>query len=128
MRIAKNFFLFSVAALILAGCSSITNLTPTQQSRNALGLYTVEAAWDSRQQSIRPDSFHPSVVVGLENYPMRRTLLLKNRWEALVPVSADKNSIYYRFKFDFDYNAIPQPLPDSKLSREYKLEITDGRK
>ena len=125
MRTTKKFFLLLLTPLMLAGCSTITNLTPSQQARNATGLYPVEAAWDSRQQSIRPDSMKPSVMVGLENYPMRKTALMKNRWETLVPVPANKNSVIYRFKFDFDYNTIPVPRPDSKLSREYKLEILD---
>ncbi len=111
--------------LLFAGCSTITNLTPTQQSRNATGLYPVEAAWDSRQQSIREGSMKPSVIVGMENYPMRKTSLMRNRWETLIPIPADKSTVIYRFKFDFDYNAIPKPLPDSKLSREYKLQIVD---
>lgn len=122
----KKFLLLSLLPLLLAGCATtITNLTPSQQPRNALGLYPVEAAWESRQQSIRPDSFKPSVMVGLESYPMRKTPLMKNRWETLVPVPPNKNAINYRFKFDFEYNAIPQPRPNSKLSREYRLEILD---
>ncbi len=125
MRTTKKFLLFLLAPLLLAGCSTITNLTPSQQTRNATGLYPVEAAWDSRQQSIRPDSFKPSVMVGLQSYPMRKTPLMRNRWETLVPVPANKNSVNYRFKFDFEYNAIPAPQPESKLSREYRLEILD---
>jgi uncharacterized protein YceK len=125
MRNINKLFLLLVAPLVLAGCSTITNLTPSQQPRNASGLYPVEAKWDSRQQTIRPESFKPSVMVGLQSYPMRKTALMKNRWETLVPVPPDQNSINYRFKFDFEYNAIPQPMPDSKLSREYKLQIFD---
>ena len=126
MRTMKKFLLLSLLPLLLAGCATtITNLTPSQQPRNATGLYPVEAAWESRQQSIRPDSFKPSVMVGLESYPMRKTRLMKNRWETLVPVPPNKNAINYRFKFDFEYNAIPQPRPNSKLSREYRLEILD---
>jgi hypothetical protein len=121
----KKFLLLPLIPLMFAGCSTITNLTPSKQTRNESGLYPVEAAWDSRQQSIRPQSIKPSVMVGLESYPMQRTALMKNRWETLVPIPADKNVINYRFKFDYEYNAIPQPLPDSKLSREYKLEIID---
>src|SRR6186713_913668 len=102
----KKFLLLLLTPLLFVGCSTITNLTPTQQSRNATGLYPVEAKWDSRQQSIRPQSIKPSVMVGLESYPMRKTSLMKNRWETLVPIPADKNVINYRFKFDFEYNAI----------------------
>ncbi|MEO5803371.1 MAG: hypothetical protein ABIR24_07550 [Verrucomicrobiota bacterium] len=121
----KKFLLLLLAPLLLTGCSTITNLTPGHQPRNTTGLYPVEAAWDSRQQSIRPQSIKPSVMVGHESYPMRKTPLMKNRWETLVPIPADKNAINYQFKFDFEYNAIPQPRPDSILSREYKLEIMD---
>jgi hypothetical protein len=64
-------------------------------------------------------------MVGLESYPMQKTSLMRNRWETLVPIPADKNVINYRLKFDFEYNAIPDPRPDSKLSSEYKLEIVD---
>jgi hypothetical protein len=125
MRNLNKIFLLLIAPVLLAGCSTITNLTPSQQPRNASGFYPVEAAWQSRQQTIRPESFKPSVLVGLQSYPMRKTALMKNRWETLVPVPADKDSITYRFKFDFEYNSIPQPMPDSKLSREYKLQILD---
>ncbi len=125
-RIMKKFLLLLLTPLLFTGCSTITNLTPSQQPRNATGLYPVEVAWDSRQQSIRPDSIKPSVMVGLENYPMRKTPLMKNRWETLVPIPAGKNIINYRFKFDYDYNAIPQPRPDSRLSPEHKLQILDA--
>jgi hypothetical protein len=64
-------------------------------------------------------------MIGHESYPMRKTPLMKNRWETLVPVPADKSAINYRFKFDFEYNAIPQVRPDSILSREYELQIVD---
>ena len=121
--IMKKFLLLLLTPLLFVGCSTITNLTPAHQARNATGLYPVEAKFDSRQQSIRPQSFKPSVMVGLENYPMRKTPLMKNRWETLVPIPADKSVVNYRFKFDFEYNAIPQPRPDSILSREYQMDI-----
>ena len=124
MRIMK-FLLLLLAPLLFVGCSTITNLTPSQQPRNATGLYPIEAAWESRQQSIRPQSIQPYVMVGLESYPMRQTAHMKNRWETLVPIPADKDHLIYRFKFDYEYNAIPRPLPNSKLSHEYRLRILD---
>jgi hypothetical protein len=127
MKLIKKFILLLLTPLLFTGCSTVTNLTPSQQPRNATGLYPVEAKWDSRQQSIRPQSIKPSVMVGLQSYPMQKTPLIKNRWETLVPVPADKNSITYRFKFDYEYNAIPQPRPDSRLSREYELQIVDKK-
>jgi hypothetical protein len=116
---------FALLPLLLAGCSSITNLTPLQQTRNANGLYPVEVALASRQQTLRWESIKPYVVVGVDFYPMRPTPLMKNRWETLVPVPATTNLVYYKFKFDFEYNTFQGPSHDSKLSQEYRLMILD---
>jgi len=111
--------------LLFTGCTSITNLTPLQQTRNANGLYPVEVKLASRQQSLRWESIQPYVVVGTESYPMRPTALMRNRWETLLPVPAGKNNIDYRFKFDYQYNAMGPRRQDSKMSGEYKLTILD---
>jgi hypothetical protein len=113
------------AGLLCSACTSsrITNLTPAAQTRNSSGLYPVEAAWESNQQSLRPESIKPSVLIGLETYPMTQTPIVKNRWETVIPVPADKDSIRYRFKFDYDYNGVPAVRKQSVLSQEYKLEI-----
>ena len=50
---------------------------------------------------------------------------MKNRWETLVPVPATTNVVYYKFKFDYQYNSIPHRRPDSKLSSEFRLTILD---
>jgi uncharacterized protein YceK len=115
--------LLAAAPLVLAGCSSITNLTPSKLPRNSTGLYQVEAAWHSRQRTIIDSSMKPLVMVGNETYEMRRVPLVENRWETMIPVPADKDSIRYQFKFDYMVNSIPRALPDSKLSPEYKLSI-----
>jgi hypothetical protein len=113
--------------LLLAGCAStaITNLTPGQQSRTQTGLYPVEAVWKSTQTSVVKDSIKPYVIVGLEAYPMRPTPLISNRWETLVPIPADKQHIYYQFKFDYEFKGMPARRSDSKLSPEYRLDIAD---
>jgi hypothetical protein len=111
---------------LLAGCTStITNLTPSKQARNATGMYPVEVAWDSREQVVRPETLTPYVVVEFESYKMRPTLGMKNRWEVLIPVPADKNMVPYQFRVDYEYNSYGKPKPSSKLSQSYKLEITD---
>jgi hypothetical protein len=127
MRILKQALPVLLLAVLMAGCTStaITNLTPHQQFRNASGLYPVEAALSSTQQSMRWDSIKPSVVIGNDFYPMRQTQLMKNRWETLVPVPVGKSIVYYRFKFDYDYNAFGPAKPDSKLSPELRLQIVD---
>ena len=118
--------LVATAGLLLAGCSStITNLTPRDQVRNANGLYPFEMAWDSNQQSIRKDSIHPTVVIGFDSYPMRPAPVLKDRWETLVPIPGTNQFINYRFKVEYEYNAIPVPRKSSRLSTPYQLRVVD---
>jgi hypothetical protein len=112
-------------ALFAAGCSSINNLTPSRQVRNPDGIYPFEVEWISRLRALRPDSIKAYVEIDLDSYPMRRTLLLSNRWETLVPVPADRKHITYRYKFDYEYDSIPRPRSDSLLSPPYQLTIMD---
>jgi len=116
-----------LGALFLAGCktTTVTNLTPSQLVRNPSGLYPFEMAWESKQQSLRKNSLTPYVIIGLESYPMRPTPVVINRWETLVPIPPDQKLIHYRYKVDYEYNSIPQPRANSKLSPPYRLEITD---
>jgi hypothetical protein len=115
-----------LAPLLLAGCTTtFTNLTPQHQTRNTNNLYTVEVALTTRQQTLRWDSIQPQIMVGPDYYPMRPTLMVTNRWEGLLPVPAGVNLVHYRYKFDFKYNAMGPPRPDSALSGEYTLRILD---
>jgi hypothetical protein len=110
---------------VLVGCSTITNLTPSQYKRNKDGLYQFEVAWETRQHSIVKETIKPQVVIGFDHYPMERTPLVSNRWETLVPVPANQKIVNYRYKFDFDYLSIPVRRQDSALSEPYTLEILD---
>lgn len=111
--------------LLLAGCTStFTNLTPLQQPRNPNNLYPVEVAFNSRQQTLRWETINPQVVVGTDFYPMRPTPLMTNRWEALLPAPAAAGLVHYRYKFDFDYNAMGPRKTDSASSPVYTLKIT----
>jgi hypothetical protein len=122
----KKFFPLLAAPLLLAGCNAtFTNLTPHQQLRATNNVYRVEVALASRQQSMRWDSIQPKIVVGTDSYPMRVTPLMTNRFEGLVPVPATVNLIRYHYKFDFNYNAMGGPKPDSAVSPEYTLKILD---
>lgn len=112
--------------LLLAGCSSLsTNLSAQRQLRNAENLYPVEVSFDSRQQSLRWDSIQVSVMVGKESYPMRRTHLMNNRWEGLVPVPAGEKSVSYFYKFNYNYTDFGKLGKGSAASRTYKLQIID---
>lgn len=128
LRMLKKTLPVLLLPLLITGCATtFSNLTPKTQSRNANHLYPVEVALNSRQQSLRWETIQPFVNVGTEFYPMRPTLLMTNRWEALVPVPAGQNSVQYRYKFDFKYNAVGQPPQnDSALSPQYTLRIKDN--
>ena len=123
----KNGLLFVCLAILALGCAStnVTNLTPTKVKRTPNNLYHVEYQWNSNQQTLRPDTITPTVVVGMESYPMRKVPKMQNRWEAFIPVPPDKNSVNYHFKIDYDYNRFGKTGKDSKLSPEYKLVIED---
>jgi uncharacterized protein (DUF58 family) len=124
-KMKKMLFLL-VLPLALAGCSStIINLTPSRLTRNSDGTYHLEAAWRTTEQTIRPETIKPSVVVGLESYPMRPELVVSDRWEAFVPVPPDQKTLHYRFRFDFSRNKIPAPVEDNKWSQGFSLEIVD---
>jgi uncharacterized protein YceK len=123
----KKIFCLLLLPVLLAGCTSITNLTPSQLPRDPSGSYRVEAQWDSDRATIRADSFRPLVVIGFSTYPMNRVPIVQDRWEAFIPVPADKDFILYRYKFDFEVNAISQPRADSLMSPEYSLKIVEKK-
>jgi hypothetical protein len=115
-------------SLVLTGCatSTITRLTPRQAARSADGLYPIEAVLYSDQQSLRWDTIDASVLVGSQTYPMHMTPLMTNRWETLIPIPPNVDTIEYQFKLDYYYNAwgVP-PQEDSMTSKVYKLKILD---
>lgn len=122
----RNILALLSLPLLLAGCATtLTNLTPLQQTRNADNLYPIEVALATRQQTLRWDSIRPFVVVGSDFYPMRLTLLMTNRWETLIPMPPHTNIVHYHFKFDFEYNAMGPPKSDSAKSPAYSLQILD---
>ncbi|MBL6763892.1 MAG: hypothetical protein ISQ14_02975 [Verrucomicrobiae bacterium] len=126
MRIEKALFAV-VSAALLAGCAStsITNLTPRTHQRNEQNVYPVEINFNSNLRAIRRDTIKPYVQIGNENYLMRQTSVVKDRWESLIPVSKDQKLINYRIKVDFDYNSIPEPSANSVLSVPYQIRILD---
>ena len=122
----KKILLLLALPLALAGCAStITNLTPSRLTRSSDGTYRVEAAWRTTEQTIRPESIKPLVMVGRATYEMSPELVVSGRWEAFVPVPADQKTIRYRFKFNFLRSAFVAPVEDSALSEEFTLNIMD---
>ena len=127
-RTMRSFALMAaVLALVLTGCatSRITNLTTTRQPRNPSGVYPVEFVWDSNQQTIIDGSIKPYVIVGADSYPMRAALDIRNRWETVIPVPADKQNVLYHFKVDYQCRAFGKAEKSSRLSPSYRLDIID---
>ncbi len=123
----QRFLPLLVCCTLLAGCTTttLTNLTPRQLSRNANGIYTFEVLLDTKQQTLRQETIKPYVLIGFNVYPMEPALVMKNRWEALIPVPADKKFVSYRYKFDYDYNRFGPRGSNSKLSQQYQLDISE---
>jgi hypothetical protein len=122
----RNFSLAVLAGLVLSGCTTtITNLTPRQQPRSSNNLYPFEVQFETAQKSIRENTLQPYVLIGTELFPMKQAPVLKNRWEAIVPVPAATNFVYYQYKFVYKFDRIPTPGESSRLSDPYQLEIVD---
>ena len=124
----KNMMFLLLPLLLMLGCtttSTVTNLTSSKAKRSPNNLYLVEYAWNSNQQSLRPDSMTPQVVIGPDTYPMRRVPKMKNRWEAYIPVPATQNSVTYHIKVDYEYNAFGKRGKESIRTDDYKLTIED---
>jgi uncharacterized protein YceK len=120
----KKFIGLLLLPLLLTGCTSITNLTPSHYSRDPSGYYRVEAQWYSNREAVREDSIKPLVVIdGLKTVPMMPVPLVDDRWQAYIPVPADKDMALYHFKFDFLDNSFGGPRPNSFMSRDYELRI-----
>ncbi len=120
----KKIFGLLMLSALLTGCTSITNLAPTQYPRNPSGYYRVEAQWTTQRAVVRPDSIKPLVVVNnVDNYPMQPVPLVSDRWQAFIPVPADKDMVLYHYKFDFLDDAFGGPRPNSFMSRDYVLQI-----
>jgi hypothetical protein len=122
----KKSLLLLPALLLLAGCAAVgTNLSAQRQLRNTENLYPVEVKFDSKQQALRWDSVKAYVIVGKETYEMRKTHLMNNRWEALIPIPANVKTVAYHYKFEYLYNNFGGPSKGSASTRTYALEILD---
>ena len=123
MNAGRVICLLSVSLLVGCVQTTITNLTAHHMPRNNTGFYPVEMIWESNQAALRRETVKPAVMVGTNAYPMKRTQLLTNRWETLVPIGKQANVLRYRIKVNWQFNAIPVPQANSQLSQEYLLRV-----
>lgn len=117
--------LFAAVMLLMACAPTLTNLTPKTQLRTVSGVYPFEVMWSSRDATIRTNTLQPFVVVGMEQFPMRRSPRLPQRWEAAVSIPGTNQFVNYRYKFDYLYNSIGQARGNSRMSVPYQLEVQD---
>jgi uncharacterized protein YceK len=122
----KKALILLPTMLLLAGCAStITNISAQRQIRNANNLYPLEVSLDSRQQTLKWDTVQPYVIMGTESYPMKPVKYMQNRWECVIPVPANVNSVTYHYKFDYQVNDFGGPKKSSASSHSYKLLIVE---
>ena len=121
----KTLFALALLAAMLTGCvtHSVTNLTTKEQPRSPNHMYRIEYQWDSTQQTQRPGSVKPVVMVGPEEYPMKQVMKMSNRWEAWVPVPPGKNEITYHFKIAYQYTGFGKVENASWNSKDYTLTV-----
>ena len=121
----KSIFAALAVLFFVTGCTTttITNLTPSQVRKAANNLYMFELEFASNQQSLLRDTVHPQLMIGAEFFEMLPGPVLKDRWETLVPITNHQAVVYYQFKVDYEYNSIPVPRMNSRLSPVFKMEI-----
>ncbi|MDB6027030.1 MAG: hypothetical protein JWM68_3253 [Verrucomicrobiales bacterium] len=127
IRHMKKFLPILILPLFVAGCSTVTNLTPRTQERAGNNTYPVEMKWVSNQHALKPETVHPVVIVGTESIPMQPIPVVKNRWEAFIPVAPNENVVRYKYKVNYEVSGIPVPQKESKSSAEYKMEIKEKK-
>jgi len=122
----KKSLLLLPALLLFVGCATTaTNLSAKRQLRNQENLYQLEVQFNSREQALKWDTIEVTAIVGRETYSMRRTHMMRNRWETMIPVPAGTSSVDYHYKFDYLVNDFGGPKKGSASSQTYTLQIID---
>lgn len=120
----KQFVLVALLAVVAVGCSpKYVNLTSRRIPRVTESVYPFEVQWDSPRRSGSKAEVKAYVVVDTQVFPMTRIANTENRWEAQVPLPADKTFITYRFKFDYDYLGTTGTVHASDRSPEYYIIV-----
>ena len=125
MCMLKKMLMISTVALLVGGCASVTNLTPSQVPRNESALYPFEMIFNSNATSVAHDSVQAYLIMGDDIIPMERTPLLTNRWEVFAPVPAGKELVNYQYKVNYQWKDLGKRKENSKLSEPFELRIQD---
>jgi hypothetical protein len=103
--------------------TTVTNLTPTRLPRRDTGQYPFAVEFSTRQRTILRETIRAYVVVGDQRYLMERTPMLRDRYETLVPVPPTEEVVNYRYRFEYEYKAIPELKPGVFDSKGYQLYL-----
>jgi len=125
----KKLFILLMAPLIMmgAGCSSTTNLTASQATRNATGLYPVEFKWNTQRKAVKPDSVKAVVIVGDQSYPMDPVPLVKDRWQGNIPVAPGAQVVEFHFRVDYLVDSFGKPNAKTYVSPSHIINFKDSK-
>lgn len=139
ISLARKFFLGSVAVLgllLLSGCDmKLTNLTPPSVQENPSQIYTLALRVTPSSGAIIKDTVMPSVVIGGQNYPMRKSALENDIYEFdyQLPAGTDEMSYYFLVQYKIDANNIPRERETytdvlrTKIAKRYVLTLEVNR-
>lgn len=120
----KQFVLVALLAVVAAGCTpKYMNLTSRRVPRVSESVYPFEVQWDTPRRVASNAEVKAFVVVDTQIYPMTKIPNTANRWEAQVPLPAEKTYIPYRFKFEYDYLGNTGQVHASDRSPEYYIIV-----
>jgi len=121
----KTLLALVLLASMLTGCvtHTVTNLTTKEQPRSTNHMYRIEYQWDSTDQTVRPGTIKPVVMIGVEEYPMKPVMKMNNRFEAWIPVPPTKSEITYNFKIAYEYTGFGKVGKASTNSKDYTLTL-----
>ena len=121
----RKMLLMCAAADLASGCSSITNLTPSQLPRSDSGLYPFEVVFESKATALADDSIQAYLILDDQMIKMQRTPLLTNRWEVLAPIPVGTESVSYRYKINYQWKDFGKRRENSRLSEPFYLNVTE---
>ena len=107
---AKNFLVacVSAAALLSAGCSGLTNLTPERVPENSSRVYTLSMSAYINDGSVVQDSIKPFVVIDGETIPMKEIKDMKYdrlyEYDYTLPKGRKDAKYYFLLKYQVSSN------------------------
>lgn len=139
ISLARKFFLGTVAViglLLLSGCDmKLTNLTPPSVQENPSQIYTLTLRISPASGAIIKESIMPSVVIGGQNFAMRKSALENDIYEFdyQLPAGTDEMSYYFLVQYKIDANNIPRDreaytdILRTKVAKRYVLTLEVNR-